>query len=270
MIVYSLLFTLVGKDPAENRYIEMFYMWLAYVVRNAGLAKGDKVRVLIDEASLDIIDYDFINNILSNSNNIGIELKLIQQPSTLSQGIAERYNPANIGDFTEATIFLDLDVLVLKPLTFIKDLGPDTLSVSGEGKIYEHSYGGLVLERVAENESLPGITGAIYAFSYGKRVAELFNNVRTACLQQHPPFYTIDQPFFNKYVYESIFRGDKFIDMMNGDFSENNKLYPLHSTVFMNFCGEPGEGTKHHQKMLAMLCLDILTGSRRYDGDTSD
>jgi hypothetical protein len=263
MIVYTLLFTLLGKDPAENRYVEMFYIWLCYVYRNAALEAPDKVCILLDQPTIDYLNSNSIFGYILTNSKIPTEFRLIPQPSTLSQGITERYNLGVIGDFNEPAIFLDLDVLVMKPLAFIKDIAPDTLTVVGEGDIYNDNYGGQVLERIPGHELLPGLTGAIYAFQLGKRVTALFASVRSACLAKDPPFYTIDQPFFNKYAYESIYRNENFIDIMQAGRMENNKLNPSDSAIFVNYCGGPGEGTRHHQKMLVMLCIDFLTGCKR-------
>lgn len=269
MIVYTLLFTLLGKDPAENRYVEMFYIWLSYVYRNAALAAPDKVCILLDQPTIDYLNSNSIFGYILTNSKVPTEFRLISQPSTLSQGITERYNMDIIGDFNEPAIFLDLDVLVMKPLTFVQDIPIDTLSVVGEGDIYNDDYGGKVLERIPGHEVLPGLTGAIYAFQLGSRVASIFTDVRRACLAKDPPFYTVDQPFFNKYVYESIYRKENFIDIMKEGKVENNKLNPSDSAVFVNYCGGPGEGTRHHQKMLVMLCIDHLTGCKRVSTEPS-
>lgn len=266
MIIYTLLFTLVGKDPAENRYIEMFYIWLSYVFRYAGLGPGDKVCILLDEKTLAQMNNDpFLGTLLGKSTGIGTEYYIIDQPRTLSEGIAERYNEKYINLFQGFTIFTDLDVLIIKSLKNIEPVPFDTIRVVAEGNIYNPDYGGHVLERNPEYEGFPGLTGAIFAFICGPRIAQMFNNIREACLKQDPPYYTIDQPFFNKFIYESVFRNDHIVAAFSQELVKNNDLYPTESVVFVNFCGGPGEGTRHHQKMLVMLCMTLFTGLVTHD-----
>jgi len=266
MIIYTLLFTLVGKDPAENRYIEMFYIWISYIFRFAGLGPGDKVCIFLDRPTLDYINTNpCLSVLLGKSSGICTEYYIIDQPRTLSEGISERYNQKNIDLLEGFTIFTDLDVLIVKSLKVIEQTHFDTIRVVTEGNIYNTDYGGHVLEVNPEYEGFPGITGAIYAFTYGPRIAKIFNNIRDACLKQDPPYYTIDQPFFNKYIYESVFRNDHVVSVFSRDLIINNEIYPKDSVIFVNFCGGPGEGTRHQQKMLVMLCMSLFTNSTTHD-----
>jgi len=264
MIVYTLLFTLVGKDPADNRYIEMLYMWLTYVLRNAGLKCTDKVCILLDKASIDFINVEpLIGHILQESK-ICVEFLLIDRPETIKEGMVHRYDIEKYGKLiSECSLYLDLDVLVIKPIDIVRGIQPDTMLLVTEGNAYNDDYGGKVLPYDSKKETYPGFTSAIFAFAIGEKVWNLLKSVKEDCLKQEPAFYTVDQPFFNKYVYEIFIDAALPIYILPPKLLINNDMRPNDLAVFVNFCGDPGNGPKHSVKMVMMLCMDVLTNSRR-------
>ena len=92
MIVYTVLFTLVGKDPAENRYVEMFYIWLTHLLKNGGLGPSDKICIILDKPTIDFINSEFILKHILNLSRVTIEFWLILQPRTLSDGMVHKYS----------------------------------------------------------------------------------------------------------------------------------------------------------------------------------
>jgi hypothetical protein len=270
MIVYTVLFTLVGKDPAENRYVEMFYIWLTHVLKNGGLVTGDKICVLIDKPTIDFLNADFNIGFILSMCRVPIEFWLIHQPNTSSEGMVQKYNieeyPAIVSD---CSLYLDLDIVVKAPLTPVRELIPDTLAVVVEGNIYNDDYGGKVLPREPEKEGYPGFSAALFAFSVGETVREFMRCVKGGCLAQDPPFYTVEQPFFNKYLYEIFINKECPFFLIPKKIISNNDMTPSDSVVFVNYCGDPGNGPRHIVKMIVGMCMGVLLTTPRTEPSRS-
>jgi hypothetical protein len=192
MIVYTVLFTLVGKDPADNRYVEMFYIWLTYLLKNGGLVEGDKICILIDKPTIDFINSEFNIGFILNTCRVPIEFWLINQPHTPSEGMVNKYNIEDVpAILSNCSLYLDLDIVVKAPLTPVRELIPDTLAVVVEGNIYNDDYGGKVLPREPEKEGYPGFSAALFVFSIGETVREFMRCVKGGCLAPYPHFYTV-------------------------------------------------------------------------------
>ena len=264
MIVYTVLFTLVGKDPAENRYVEMFYIWLSHVLKNGGLVTGDKICVLIDKPTIDFLNADFNIGFILSMCRVPIEFWLIHQPNTASEGMVQKYNieeyPAIVSD---CSLYLDLDIVVKAPLTPVRELIPNTLAVVVEGNLYNDDYGGKVLPREPGKESYPGFSAALFAFSVGETVREFMRCVKGGCLAQDPPFYTVEQPFFNKYLYEVFIDPGRPFYVIPKKYVSNNDMVPSDSVVFVNYCGDPGNGPRHIVKMILAMCMGVLLTTPR-------
>ena len=268
--MYTVLFTLIGKDPADNRYVEMFYIWLTYLLKNGGLVESDKICVLIDSPTIDFINADANIGFILKTCHIPIEFWLVPQPSTPSEGMVQKYNiedvPAIVSD---CSLYLDLDIVVKAPLTPVRQLMPDTLAVVMEGNIYSDDYGGKVLPREPGKEGYPGFSAALFAFSAGETVREFMRCVKGGCLAQDPPFYTVEQPFFNKYMYEMFINKERPFFIIPEKIVSNNDMTPSDSVVFVNYCGDPGNGPRHIVKMIVGMCVDVLFRARRTEPSRS-
>lgn len=260
MIVYTVLFTLLGKDPAENRYVEMFYVWVSHLIKNAGLDEKDKICVLIDKPTLDFMNNErHLGNILKKCRGV-TEYWIVPQPIKISQGMALRYSIDEYPTLcSECSLYIDIDVLVVAPLKAVREVCNDTIMAIVEGFKDNEDYGGKVLPKDEAAEGYPGFTSAIFAFSAGEYVKQFMRNVKGGCLAQDPPFYTVDQPFFNKYVYEDFVYKNKELFILPREYVEVNTMEPSASAVFVNYSGDPGNGQKHVAKLIVRLCMNILT-----------
>ena len=112
MIVYTVLFTLVGKDPAENRYVEMFYVWITHLIKNSGLNEKDKICILIDKPTLDFMNNEIHLGYILKKCMVATEFWFVPQPLTISQGMALRYSIDEFpGICSECSLYIDIDVL---------------------------------------------------------------------------------------------------------------------------------------------------------------
>ena len=262
MIVYTLLFTLVGKNPGENNYIQMFDIWLCYLLKNGGLTQEDKISIIVDPESMKYIQTQILPNYLKHISPCEIEYIEFEQPKNLSEGIVARYNSLPSNHEGKTLLFLDLDVLVVKSLQHdIPNIQPNKLLVMPEGKMAHGLYaGGLVTY-----EKIPDVCGfaaSTFAYCYGEGIAEFFKKITDECLEnKNAPRYTIDQPYYNKWIYliltEQVLPVE--IILLRYNMIEQNALnYFQDTTVLVNYAGTPGEGAVHYQKMLNALCLEFL------------
>lgn len=259
MIVYTVLFTLVGKDPAENRYVEMFYIWLTYLLKNGGLGPTDKISIILDKPTIDFINSEFILKHILNLCKVPIDFWLIPQPRTLSEGMVNKYSLEEIPAIvSNCSLYIDLDITVVSSLVPMRELVPDTIAVVIEGNLNNDDYGGQLIHIEERKKEYPGFSAAIFAFSSGEYVKNFMRRVKEDCLAQDPPFYTVEQPFFNKYLYEMFINGDRNFFILPKKYVDTNNVTPSDSVIFVNYCGDPGNGSKHICKMIVGICVGIL------------
>ena len=262
MIVYTLLFTLVGKKPEDNRYVEMFIIWLTFLVKNGGLTSQDKITIIVDTETLKYIKSQVLPDYLKQISACDIEYIEVEQPTNISEGMVARYNSVFNNTNGQTILYLDLDVLVVKSLqNDIPRLNPNQLMVMPEGKMAHGLYaGGLVTYEKIPN--ICGFASSSFAFCYGDGIQNFFANITKECLEvQDTPRYTIDQPFFNKWIYliltEQVLPVD--IQLLRYNMIEQNVMNMFQdSTVLVNYAGFVGDGSFHYQKMLNVLCLEFL------------
>jgi FkbM family methyltransferase len=267
MLVYTLLFTLVNRDPCKNKYIEMFFIWLTFLARNGGLTKGDTVMVLIDDKTLDRIN-DYYMPLGSIFDDLPFELTFhsIEQPVSLSDGFCERFRELN-GIFSEFSLFLDLDILVfqsIKPLEEQYKEKKNSLIVMPEGDIYTDNYGGKLID--ISGVTLPGVTAGLFGFTPGATIVAIFNKIieRTQ-KNKKTPFYTVDQPFFNYYYYltASTPEAADYISFFD-KYSLGNNFYTIHNKImFLNLCGDPGDSKLHFEKMFLKLLVEFFLSNSK-------
>ena len=271
MIVYTNLFTIAGKDPKENRYIDMLYIWLTYLLKNGGLSNNDKIQVRIDQKSIDYLNETGFFGILMRNAKCQIEFIFIDQPANASEGMVWKYStkPELIVK-TKQYLYIDLDVLVMKPLSKnIPELQAGQIMIIPEGEMAHPLYVGDLLDKEL-TENMCGFTAGCFAFCSDETIERFFENVSKECLENvGAQRYTVEQPFFNKWLCLAIKRQalPLFIVVNNSNIMENNKfnvnaingVYNKETCVFLNYAGEPGNGSMHYLKMLIMLCDDFIS-----------
>jgi hypothetical protein len=272
MLVYTSLFTLAGRNPIENKYIDMFYIWFSYLKRYAGLGPNDCVGVIVDEDTLEFMNSDGQQTFsyLSEGVPFWTEISIMPRPANLSEGFAQRYNVEHFNNFTkhELNLHTDIDCLCIRNINTLfsqVQSSENTFYIlAEEGNIYTANYGGNLLKEGIVSQNFPGISAGWYAWKHSEGQKEMFNSVSKACLDNaENPFYTVDQPF---YIYEIIMR------MVNKKKSDFNICFLGQSVVafnpfildtrlkeayFANFAGEPGVENTHFNKIFAFMCMDF-------------
>ena len=266
MLVYTTLFTLAPKDPKENKYIDMFYIWFSYLKRYAGLGPEDCVGVIVDEETLEYMNSNQAFGYISTGVPFHIEISIMPRPANLTEGFAQRYNLEHFDSFTkhELNLHVDIDCLCIRNIhALFNQLEDYTFySMSEIGFIYHSDYCGHLLEEGILPENFPGISAGWYAWKHSESQREMFESVSKACLHNDTPFYTIDQPF---YIYELIQRITSktlsvcLLDKCTVAFNPSMFDVCLKDAYFVNFAGEPGVESSHYNKMFTFICMDFST-----------
>jgi len=266
MLVYTTLFTLAGKNPKENKYIDMFYIWFSYLKRYAGLGQNDCVGLIVDEDTLDYINSNYTFAYISTDVPFHIELSIMPRPANLTEGFAQRYNLQHFDTIIqhELNLHLDIDCLCIRNINtlFSQVEGHSFYAMSEIGFMYHSDYCGHLLEDGILPEDFPGISAGWYAWKHSESQREMFESVSKACLANTTPFYTVDQPF---YTYELIQRIlSKTLDICLIDkrtVAFNPSMFDecLKDAYFVNFAGEPGVESSHFIKIFAFMCMDFST-----------
>ena len=239
----------------------MFFIWLSYLIRNSGLGGDDKVIILIDAPTLTHLNTYEQLVFLVDSSKLSIFFHIIEQPKTIRDGILERYSPTNEIFCDSLSMFLDLDMLITRPFRhlFLDPHPPDTLLVHPEGTITEACYAGSLVSLPPELEGFCGFSAAFFVFTHGPALLDFFARIRSDCMEGEP-MYTVDQPFYNKYIYECI-QNKLFplnIRIINNKYIENNQYNYGPDCFIMNFAGIPGNDSFHFNKMFTLLCHDFI------------
>ena len=253
LIIYTLLFTIKGSNPDENKYVDMLSIWLAYVNRNSGL---QKVIIIMDTVTLDSI---FLQELGRLYPNLVIEVQSMPQPQNISEGMACRFTLQNNDNNTY--MYMDLDMLILKDLAdFTNDLpsSPNNLIIFPEGKMIHPMYSEDLIDKSRIPEGFCGFTSGFFIFTPGEEVYRMFNNIIVGIINNKKPYYTYDQPFFNAEVFNKIHSSvpNVNIKILSSEICANNS-FNIKDELFINFCGDPAEGNIHFNKLLMFMCYDF-------------
>lgn len=244
LFLNCVLFTPLYKEVRDNKYILIFYTWLSKLIQNGGLGRDDFLLISIDERTIEYLKTTpKCLAYLFSQLKCPYAFKIFPAPKTILDGMKIRYTPH---DFTQdAYMYLDIDVLVMKPLKGILDnVHPEKLYVCTEGTLRDENYG-------ADMSSTddPGYTSAIFLVTGNHTQKVLFRRVDE--LYMDKGYYTLDQPFFNRVVY-MMPRDDKVLTRVH---SFNGHGYSKGDTVFLNCGGEPGRDDIHYDKLQEVCCL---------------
>ena len=272
IVLYTNLFTLEHHNKTKNKYIDMFFIWLMYVVKFAALKEGDLCVMLIDEVTFTHLSTNPILHFLCQRIP---QCKIIHypQPKHIKDGMLERFNLHHYMDLSRSlNIYLDIDVLVIHNIRhMITEHVTDqitTFYLKPEGELlHTNYYGELASEEdktliLSSCPSMTGFTSGIFAWKNAKDVNEFFSMIVDRAKADTKEYYTVDQPYFNAAVFQYVF---KKTDICRFHVLSPNRVgHNLFSsqvqphTVLLNFCGIPGDDDFHWNKILNQLIITSL------------
>jgi len=248
MHFFSVVFTLISKDPRTNKYIDMFWIMFRslYQAGTFDLLE-DRMYVMADDDTWAEIHRKWPMDGLTPYP----QWVQIPRPTTLIEGIARRYEFFSEIPGDTMTLYLDVDHICLKK--FRPAIPPDTIVVLPEGGRADPNYCGEGGWATLDHE---GLSAGFWAVRPGPNTRALMDEIAASVRRGPHNFYTCEQPHFNAVITKKspVLSFAPPLVSFNG-----HNMYP--HTCFINCAGEPGDGPLHYQKMLALESQLNLTSS---------
>jgi len=236
--LYTVCFTLAGKDPATNGYCRMLLYWLLYITRNAGLSVADQVVVVVDSVTA-----EHLKSMLGEFARAlpRVTMLVAPQPKTMKEGMMLKYTFFEYSQ--DILLYMDIDTFVLRPL---RGFQRDKLTLHIEGEWSHPNYGS---------------GGAGAGFSAGKWACgsrgirdRLFSEVHRLAGRDTVAHYTVEQPYFNKAVRELESVWDTRL-LAHPVVCGNLNGFQAEHCMILDLCGEPGDGVVHENKIVTVHVL---------------
>jgi hypothetical protein len=272
LTVFTNLFTVAGKDPSANEYIEMLGIWYMFLTSFGKLTPEDSVVVQMDE-----VTFNFIKNTGEVDDFLKeVTVAIYKQPQTVLEGMTAKYSLAAKLQEQEPGrmyLYLDLDILICRELRNLYDdvmiqnrvlYTTEEKVISYAGDIFSENYLG---SRVTMDENVRndlsgtgGIGAGIFGWHHNdSEFSSFFTDIVDKIRQSTESYYTLDQPFFNEAVIRKKIENEWSVyHVDSGMIGINEEIKPDMSYVLMNLSGEPGNGQLHRDKMIE--AVEIVFG----------
>jgi len=252
--VDCLLFTLNGKSVNENKYIQIFYYWLSLFNKNSGLTINDFLNIKMDTLTYEHIKNDFLFVSIIKQLKCSCNIILFNPPNSLLEGMIMRYTKINYNQ--DIYMYCDIDVLIIKSLKML-ELSEDVIYTHPEGYITDDNYGAAFTKE--ELSFLPlntlGFSSGKFLINCKKLYNELMDMIHELYISNKSEFYTLDQPLFNKAVFNiNKYKVIPWTICCNGNNFTND-------AILLDCMGIPGDGDFHLDKIYKfyiMIMSDLL------------
>jgi hypothetical protein len=251
-----ILFTVKGANVKENKYIDIFIMWLSLFIKNSGFGASDLLHIKIDSETFETIKSKLAFSTLINSNKaFPIRFLVFQQPENVLDGMMMRFMKFNYTQ--DIYMYCDIDILILKPLSLLcKNLPINTICVHSEGLLTDTNYGSAFSKE--EISRLPpnslGFSSGKFMI-YGKELySEFLDTICHLKSKNSDTYYTLDQPFYNKALY--LLNKEKYnTSLLDATQISPNGHFYTKDCVLLDAMGVPGDGNFHFDKILNFYIL---------------
>lgn len=250
----TILFTLVSKDASENKYVEVFLLWLSQLIKCAELGPQDTLEILCDQPTLQYMKYTPFHQLIEA---LSCKKKFFQlpQPRTLLEGCMWKYM---IFDYSEDIFFYcDIDILILKPLVLLFKMVPqNTLFAHIEGTLANPNFSSDLPKRSYISEENGYSAGKFIII--GKELQNRFFEYVQTLYRQNPeaPYFCLEQPFYNRAIYD--LKGTYTLNeslLNDTTICKNNTEYSKEKCVLFDCNGIPGDDARHLRKISYAISL---------------
>ena len=251
-----IVFTLEGKEVSQNKYLQIFLLWLANLIKFAELKEGDFVRVFMDGATKQYLENETSFFMLMKGLPCKLQVLGIPRPKSSLEGMMWKYYFIDYEQ--DVYMYCDIDCMTFGPIHMIVDSVKDsTIAVHCEGYLKNTDYGGAFSEE--ELEAVKDMVG----FSAGKFLARGKELLQKLCFSVQglekgwsgKSLYTVEQPFFNRAIYSL---NDNLVDfdlLNEKNVCKDGIDLDTENTVLVDFAGVPGDGDFHLKKIMDHFVL---------------
>lgn len=254
-----IVYTLNGKDPKDNLYLNIFHQWLSMLIKNGGLQPDDLLIINIDTITLEYFNKS--GNVLRSllqKLECPFVFYTFDPPNTPLEGMMHKY------DNTEYTqdiyIYSDIDVLIVKPLSLLREKVEGNTMYIVTGRSLDHQfYSEGFPPEFPVSKDLPGYNASIFLFSSTELRNSFFAKIHELC-DYSTQYKWVEQPYFNRAIYhlprDTSLLNTKLLSehVSFNDYPDTEKI------IFLDLAGETSNGLSHFTTMSDMICLFIAGG----------
>lgn len=233
MIINSVVFSL--GEPKDNLYIQMFLLSYWSLLKHSVFnPKADQYILTCDKETAEYIQKTF--PLIQQ-----IKYLIVPKPKNCYDGMKLKYVLPFVYDVGKnPVLYIDVDVFAFRP--FRLWCPEDSIVAHPEGSITDSNYCG---DMDFKGYGSHGYTAGFFGYSWGQRVKGVFASIINDIENIPKKYYTLDQPYFNKYL--------KYVQVIPlSSTLSGNGHGNLDNCMFINCCGEPGDGAFHYNKMLQL------------------
>lgn len=259
-----IIFTVDGKSPEQNDYIQIFLLWLTSLLRSKSLIKDDLLCLTVDAETLDYLERFTPMIQIINKLESGLYIQKESKPKSVLEGIMWKY--LNYEHKQDIYVYCDIDILICKPIhKFISQLESNTVFAYEEGTLSSEAYNLGIIETEYElirsiSSNLPGLNAGLFIFTNNLQKNTIFNKIKKYFTSTHQFSFTLEQPLFNRAVYTSLTEGIINLNTIllrrntlhyNNGFMLENKEIP----IFYDCNGDVGVGYRHLHRIINTFCF---------------
>ena len=265
--LYTILFTLEDKPVHKNQYIQMFLIWFSYVVKSKSLNENDTLWIIGDRYTLNYLKHETPFENITKLLLCTYGLIEAEQPKTLMEGCMMKYNQLIRHDIIRShnydiLIYTDIDVIINKTFKTLV-MEPNSIIIHEENDFNFNYFS----EGIPENEKneflkcnsqIKGLSAGKFII-YGKSLAiDIFNRI-VNYNSDKSNYYTLEQPLFNRAIYNYIYIDKKETRLHNLNpycvHYNNLPMTNINDCMLIDCAGKPGHYIDHMEKMLNILCI---------------
>jgi hypothetical protein len=259
-----ILFTVDGKDPEQNDYIQIFIFWLTSLLNSKSLTQNDLLLITVDHETLDYLER--FTPMIEIINRLGSRLFIQKRtkPKSVIEGMLWRY--INYEYKEDIYIYCDIDILICMPINkLISQLETNIVYVYEEGIFSSEKYSQGILENELESiklisSNLPGLNSGLFVITNNLQKKIIFENIEK-CINSTPAINIYyDQCILNRAIYTSLTEKKINIDtilLKKNIIHYNNgfmlKKYEL--PIFYDCNGDVAVGYRHLHRIINTFCF---------------
>lgn len=268
VLLYTILFTLEDKPVHKNQYIQMFLIWLSYVIKSKSLNENDTLCLIGDRYTINYLKHETPFETIAKLILCKFYLLDVEQPKTLMEGCMLKYNQLVLSDVIsrinyDILVYTDIDVIINKTFKTLV-VEPNTIIIHEESAFDISNFSGGIPENEKDeflkcNSQIKGLSAGKFIICGKSNTINIFNMIIKYNLVKSN-YYTLEQPLFNRAIYNYVYIDKKEIRLYNLNtycihYTDVSQMINNNNCIFIDCNGNPGNYIDHMEKMLNVLCI---------------